>query len=254
MAVIRIGILGASGRMGRLLIREVAAGKGFALSGATEAKGHRAIGQDAGVLAGLFRLGVAVSDDAAALMAASDVVIDFTLPAVTVRHAKLAAKAGTAMVIGTTGFAPAEVKAIAAAARRVPIVQAPNMSLAVNLLFALTKRAAAVLDATYDISISEIHHREKRDAPSGTALALGAAAQAGRKQKGKPAKIPMVSIRAGDAAGEHTVLFAGEGERLELAHKATSRQVFARGAVFAARWVKGKPPRLYDMADVLGLG
>lgn len=250
MADPKIGILGAGGRMGRMLIREVVESDGACLSGALERPGHGDCGKDAGLLAALAPLGVAVTDDDGALFSGADVVIDFTLPAATVRHVALAAQTGTAMVIGTTGLDPDQEKAIGEAARRVAIVKAPNMSLGINLLLALARHAAGALDATYDVAVSEIHHHHKLDSPSGTALAIRDAAVAGgRKQE----EIVMTALRAGDVVGDHTILFAGAGERLELTHKATSRQVFARGAVHAARWVAGKPPGLYGMADVLGL-
>ena len=249
MTETRIGILGAGGRMGAMLIREIAEQK-FCLAAAAEKTGHAACGKDAGPLAGLASLGVVVTDDPAVLFQASDVVIDFTLPAATVRHAGLAAETKTALVIGTTGMDPDQEQAIATAARNVAIVKAPNMSLAVNLLFALARHAAGALDAAYDVSVSEIHHHHKVDSPSGTALALRDAAVAGGRKK---EDIAMTALRAGDIVGEHSILFAGSGERIELTHKATSREVFARGAVHAARWVAGQPPGLYGMADVLGL-
>ncbi len=250
MATIKIGVLGAAGRMGRMLVREVAEGEGLALAAAADVAGSDAIGKDAGTLADLSPLGVAVTHDIAALFEASEVAIDFTLPAGTAAHVKLATETKTPLVIGTTGLGPAEEKAINEAAGSVAIVQAPNMSLAVNLLFALTRQAAGVLDDTYDVAVSEMHHRHKVDAPSGTALALRAAAEAGGRKKDR---IAMAAIRAGDLVGEHTVIFAGEGERLELTHEATSRRVFARGAVHAARWVLDQPPGRYGMEDVLGL-
>jgi len=250
MAEIRIGILGAAGRMGRMLIREVTERDGVHLAAAADMAGHSCIGEDAGSMAGLAPLGVAVTEANAAFFEASDVAIDFTLPGATEAHAKLAAETKTPLVLGTTGLAAAQEQAVAAAAARVAIVQAPNMSLAVNLLFALARRAAGALDAAYDVAVSEIHHHHKLDAPSGTALALRDAAVAGGRTE---EEIAMASIRAGDVVGEHTILFAGAGERLELTHKATSREVFARGAVHAARWAAGQPPGLYAMADVLGL-
>ncbi|PCJ60756.1 MAG: 4-hydroxy-tetrahydrodipicolinate reductase [Rhodospirillaceae bacterium] len=249
MTETRIGILGAGGRMGCMLIREIAE-QNLCLAAAAEKAGHAACGEDAGCVAGLAPLGVTVTDNPAALFSASDVVIDFTWPTATVCHASLAVETKTALVIGTTGMDPDQEKAIATAAGHAAIVKAPNMSLAVNLLFALARHAASVLDAAYDVSVSEIHHRHKLDSPSGTALALRDAAVAGGR---KTDEIAMTAIRAGDIVGEHGILFAGAGERLEITHKATSREVFARGAVHAARWVAGQPPGLYGMADVLGL-
>ncbi|MCE2509492.1 MAG: 4-hydroxy-tetrahydrodipicolinate reductase [Alphaproteobacteria bacterium] len=246
----KIGILGAAGRMGQMLVREVAAGQGIALAGAADMAGHAAIGKDAGQLAGLSPLGVVITQDVATLFATSDVVIDFTLPAATAAHVKRAAETKTPIVIGTTGLGPAETKAITEAAASVAIVQAPNMSLAVNLLLALTRKAASVFDDSYDVAISEMHHRHKVDAPSGTALALRDAVETGGRKRDE---ITMTAIRAGDLAGEHSVFFIGEGEQLALTHEATSRSVFARGAVHAARWVLNQPPGRYGMQDVLGL-
>jgi 4-hydroxy-tetrahydrodipicolinate reductase len=196
------------------------------------------------------------------------VIIDFTTPAASVAHAELAARARVAHVIGTTGLDETQMAAIGHAAAKAPIVQAPNMSLGVNVLLALVERAASVLDADYDIEIVEMHHRHKVDAPSGTALALGRAAATGRTvdltavaQKVRDGitgprrrgDIGFAALRGGDVPGDHSVIFAGEGERIELTHKASSREVFARGAVKAARWAHGKPPGLYAMTDVLGL-
>ncbi|MGB1548175.1 MAG: 4-hydroxy-tetrahydrodipicolinate reductase [Alphaproteobacteria bacterium] len=251
MAMIKIGILGAAGRMGQMLVREVAGGQGISLAAAADVAGHAAIGKDAGSLAGLSPLGVVVTHDVEALFDAADVAIDFTLPAGTAAHVKLAGATKTPIVIGTTGLGRAEEKVLAEAAKVIPIVQAPNMSLAVNLLFALTEKAARALDESYDVAISETHHRHKVDAPSGTALALRAAAEAGGRERDA---ITMTAIRAGDIVGEHSVFFTGEGERLTLKHEATSRVVFARGAVHAARWVLGKSPGRYNMRDVLDLG
>ena len=250
MATIKIGVLGAAGRMGRMLIREVAEGSSLVLIAATDVPGSAAIGIDAGIVAGLPSLGVAVTHNNDALFEASEVVIDFTLPTGTATHARLAAETKTPLVIGTSGLRSVEEKAIDKAVESIAIVQAPNMSLVANLLYALTQQTADILDDTYDVAISEMHHRYKRDAPSGTALALQAAAEAGGRKK---SAIAMTAIRAGDLAGEHTVFFAGEGERLELTHEATSRRVFARGAIHAARWLLDKPPGRYGMKDVLGL-
>jgi 4-hydroxy-tetrahydrodipicolinate reductase len=263
----RIGIVGCGGRMGRMLVAEVAATEGAILAGGTE---HAVAlqGRDLGELAGLGALGVAAGPDPAELFAQADVVIDFTAPAATVHHAGLAAAAGKALVIGTTGLDPAQTLAIEAAARRAPIVWAPNMSLGVNLLLGLVEQVAAKLGPDYDIEIVEMHHRLKVDAPSGTALGLGRAAAAGRgvaledvwvkSRDGHTGArtagtIGFATLRGGDVVGDHTVTFAGLGERLELAHKAADRRIYARGAVRAAQWAKGRPPGLYGMKDVLGL-
>jgi len=263
----RIGIVGCGGRMGRMLIAEVAATEGAALAGGTE---HAASlhGRDLGSLAGLAPLGVAAGAEPRELFAAADAVIDFTAPAATVRHAELAAESGKVLVIGTTGLDAAQTRAVEAAAKRAPIVWSANMSLGVNLLLGLVEQAAARLGPDYDIEVLEMHHRMKVDAPSGTALALGHAAAAGR---GVPLEevwvksrdghtgaraggtIGFATLRGGDVVGDHTVMFAGLGERIELSHKASDRRIYARGAVRAALWAKGRTPGLYGMKDVLGL-
>lgn len=261
-----IGILGCAGRMGRSLI---AAGidAGATIAGGTERPGAVAIGIDLGTLAGRDPLGVAVTDDTAALFALADVVIDFTAPVAAPSHATLAAKAGKALVIGTTGLSVDQQAAIDLAASHVPVVQAANFSLGVNLLAALTRKVASILGPSqWDIEVIEMHHRHKVDAPSGTALALGRAAADGRgvdldtvsdrvRDGHTGARVPghigFATLRGGDVVGEHTVLFAADGERLELTHKATDRGIFSRGAVHAALWAAGKAPGRYDMADVL---
>lgn len=269
MTATKIGIVGAAGRMGRALIEEVCAMPGAALAAAAERAGHDCIGQDAGTLAGLKPLGVLVVDKPEAVFAASDVVIDFTAPKATAIHAGLAVKHKAGLVIGTTGFEAEETAQVHAAARAVPIVWAPNMSLGVNLLLALTERVAKALGPDYDIEILEMHHRHKVDAPSGTALGLGEAAARGRGVKlvdvaargrdgitgaRKAGAIGFAALRGGDAVGDHHVIYAGEGERLELVHKASSRRIYSRGAVRAALWLKSRKPGLYGMTDVLGLG
>lgn len=264
----KIGIVGCAGRMGRLLVAEVLAGPGCELVGGTERADSPVLGQDIAVLGGGEPSGVVVTDDARALFTAADVIVDFTVPAATVMHAKLATETGTAMVIGTTGLGPQHQAAIDILARKAAVVQAANMSVGVNLLLGLTTQVAKVLGEEYDIEIVEMHHRHKVDAPSGTALALGNAAAAGRgvaldavaqrvrdghtgaRRRGD---IGFATLRGGDVVGEHTVLFAGEGEQLALTHKATSRTVLARGAIRAARWVGGRAPGIYSMRDVLGL-
>ncbi len=268
MPELKICVVGAAGRMGRMLVAEIAKTTGVRLSGAGESVGNPALGRDAGELAGIGALGVALSDDAGALIADADMLIDFTSPEATARHAGLAAEHGTAHIIGTTGFEEVHQAAIEKAATKTAIVQAPNMSLGVNLLFALTERVAGALGEEYDIEIFEIHHRHKVDAPSGTALGLGRAAARGRgvaldavAERGrdgitgarKPGAIGFASLRGGDVVGDHTVTFAGDGERIELTHKAGSRHIYASGAVRAALWAHGKPPGLYGMKDVLGI-
>jgi len=268
MAEVRIGIVGCAGRMGRMLAQEVARTKGCKLAGGSEASGNAAIGRDLGELAGLGTLGLQVGDDPAALFAAADAVLDFTSPQASVRHAALAAARGTLHVIGTTGIAADGEAAIRRAAAKAPIIWAPNMSVGINLLLALVERVAATLDARYDIEILEMHHRHKVDAPSGTALGLGRAAAKGRGVEldavaerardgvtgpRKSGAIGFAVLRGGDVVGDHSVVFAGVGERLELTHRAASREVYAQGAVRAALWGQGKPPGLYSMRDVLGL-
>ena len=263
----RIAIAGCAGRMGRMLLAEVLDGGAAELAGGSERHGDPAIGSDLGVLAGRAPVGRACSDDPRAVFAAADVVIDFTTPAASAAHATIAAEAGAALVIGTTGLSPAQTAALEAAARRVAVVWAPNMSVGVTLLLDLVERVAGLLDPSYDIEIVEMHHRHKVDAPSGTALALGRAAAAGRgvhledvwrksrdgQTGARPeGEIGFATLRGGDVVGDHAVIFAADGERIEIAHKASSRRVFARGAVRAALWAAAQPPGLYTMADVLG--
>lgn len=265
----KIGILGCAGRMGRALLNEVMETDGCTLSGGAEMPGHPALSQDLGALAGKDDVGLVVNDDALELIAASDVVIEFSSVDATLRHVALAADCGTAHVIGTTGFDNAAKEKIVDAATRSPLVWAANMSLGVNLLIGLTERVAKSLGPeAFDIEIVEIHHRHKVDAPSGTALALGEAAASGRgvsladvANRGrdgitgarKTGEIGFAALRGGDVVGDHTVTFAGLGERIELTHKAADRRIYARGAVHAARWLEHRAPGLYDMSDVLGL-
>jgi 4-hydroxy-tetrahydrodipicolinate reductase len=268
MTAMRIAVLGAAGRMGRNLIRAVHEMPGCVVAGAADTAGSPVIGQDAGELAGVGRLNTPIISDAIELFTRADAVIDFTSPKATVDFAGLAANARIVHIIGTTGFDDAHEAAIKAAARHATIIKAGNMSLGVNLLAAVTKRIAAALDEDFDIEIVEMHHRRKVDAPSGTALMLGAAAAAGRnadlKEKSvrsrdgqtgerKRGDIGFATLRGGDVVGDHTVIFAADGERIELTHRASDRSIFARGAVKAALWGRGKPPGLYAMTDVLGL-
>jgi 4-hydroxy-tetrahydrodipicolinate reductase len=265
MADVRIGVLGCNGRMGQAVLRAVAERPEAAISGAVA---RSRVGEDVGEVAGMGRLGIVVTNDAGALFKASDAVVDFTLPQATAGHANLAASTGTAYIVGTTGLGAAEQAAVDEAARFVPVVQAANFSLGVNLLAALVRQAARVLDADFDIEIVEMHHRHKVDAPSGTALLLGNAAAQGRgvslddvADRGRdghtgariPGHIGFAALRGGDVAGDHTVLFAGPEERIELTHKAGNRMIFARGAIKAALWATGRAPGIYGMAEVLGL-
>jgi 4-hydroxy-tetrahydrodipicolinate reductase len=263
---IKIGVTGAAGKMGCVLIRQVCETTGFQLVAASEMAGHTVLGRDAGELAGLASLAVPIEADTDALFAASDAVLDFTLPGATEGHSASAARHGTALIIGTTGLEEAQQRALEKAGETAAIVQAPNMSLCVNLLMRLVEQTAARLDDDYDIEIVEMHHRHKVDAPSGTALDLGRAAAKGRgvsldavadrgrdgitsaRQRGA---IGFAALRGGDVVGDHSVIFAADGERLELTHKSASRQTYARGALRAAAWAHDKPPGLYSMADVL---
>ena len=256
----KIAIAGAAGRMGQMLFREVTRTHGCTLAGALEHPGSRALGSDAG--------GVKIVSDPAIAIGAAEVLIDFTVPAATVEHARVCADKGVAMVIGTTGLDPEQTQAIHDAAKKVPILWGANMSLGVNILLALVEKTASMLDPTYDIEVLEMHHRHKIDAPSGTALAIGKAAAAGRKVQleqvwrksrdghtgARPAgEIGFATLRGGEEVGVHTVMFAAAGERLELSHRSFSRETYASGAVRAALWLKGRKPGLYGMKDVLGL-
>lgn len=264
----KIGIVGCAGRMGRMLIQEVLATPGAELAGGTEPSGP-AVGQDLGALVGAKAQGLVVTSDTKALFAASDAVIDFTVPAATKIHAELAAASGKALIVGTTGLDDDVRAAIAAAAKKTVVIQSPNMSVGVNVLLALTEKLAATLGPDYDIDILEMHHRHKVDSPSGTALGLGEAAAKGRSTPLKDVarmarhgqvgarpegEIGFATLRGGDVVGDHTVIFAANGERIEITHKASSREIFAKGAVRAALWAKGRAPGLYSMRDVLGLG
>jgi 4-hydroxy-tetrahydrodipicolinate reductase len=267
--IINIAILGAGGRMGRALIRALNDTPGAALSAAVEYAASPLIGQDAALLAGLPANGLTIGADAAAGIATAQVAIEFSTPAATVAHAALAAKLGIAYVAGATGLTTHDEEALRAAAETIPVVYAANYSIGVTLLTDLVQRAAAGLGPEFDIEIVEMHHRHKVDAPSGTALALGRAAAKGRNVvldevavRGRDGvtgaraagTIGFASLRGGDVPGDHTVIYAGDGERLELTHKASSRDIFANGAIRAALWAVGKPLGLYDMRDVLGLG
>ena len=269
MSDVRLIVAGAGGRMGRTLVKAIADTKGLRLAGALEDARSPLIGWDAGTLAGLGENGVKLTGDAGPLLASADAVIDFTIPAATLELAALAAKAGKVHVIGTTGFTAADEDKIKDAAKSAVIVKSGNMSLGVNLLAALAKRVARSLGEEFDIEILEMHHNKKVDAPSGTALLLGRAAAEGRgvalELRSAPARvgetgarkagdIGFASLRGGTVVGDHSVIFAGPGERLELSHKAEDRMIFARGALRAALWARGKKPGIYSMVDVLDIG
>jgi 4-hydroxy-tetrahydrodipicolinate reductase len=264
----RIAVMGAAGRMGKTLIEAIHQAEGAQLSAAIDRPDSSLIGADAGELAGLGRLGVTLVDDLAAALHAFDVLIDFTHPSVTLKNLEVCRAAGKAMVIGTTGFTPEQKQLLVEAGQQMPIVFAANFSVGVNLCLKLLDTAARVLGDEVDIEIIEAHHRHKVDAPSGTALRMGeVVAQAlgrdlqkvavyGREgQTGARARetIGFATVRAGDVVGDHTVLFAADGERVEITHKASSRMTFARGAVRAALWLDAGQPGLFDMQDVLGL-
>jgi 4-hydroxy-tetrahydrodipicolinate reductase len=268
MSDMRLIVAGAGGRMGRALIQAIAVSPGVRLAGAVEAAAAAVIGRDSGELAGLGKNDVPVVSELAPLLTTADGLIDFTIPKATIGFAQLIADKGLVHVIGTTGLTAADDAAIAAAAARAIVVKSGNMSLGVNLLAALVKRVAKTLDADFDIEILEMHHNRKIDAPSGTALMLGRAAAEGRgadlAQHGvrsrdgvtgarRAGDIGFAALRGGTVVGDHSVIFAGPAERIELVHKAEDRMIFARGALKAALWARGRPPGIYSMADVLGL-
>src|SRR5712672_2662721 len=268
MSEMRLIVAGAGGRMGRALTRVIADTKGAVLAGALEAPGSELLGKDAGVLAGLPANGIKISADLWAMSKDADGILDFTVPAATIANVAIAAERGLIHVIGTTGLSSSDEAVIKSVTGRAIVVKSGNMSLGVNLLAALVKRVAQSLDEGFDIEILEMHHRAKVDAPSGTALLLGEAAAEGRgialgehsargrdgytgaRQSGD---IGFASLRGGTVTGDHSVIFAGPYERIELSHRAEDRMIFAHGALKAAMWAHGKKPGLYTMADVLGL-
>ena len=264
----KLVVVGAAGRMGRTLIKLISETEGVVLHAAVERAGSAVVGQDAGELAGVPKLGVAVTDDPLAAFLDAEGVIDFTSPQATTEFAALAAQARIVHVIGTTGCLPEHEAKIEAASRHARIVKSGNMSLGVNLLSVLVQQAARALDAAgWDIEVLEMHHKHKVDAPSGTALLLGEAAARGRgidlaahsvrvrdgvTGAREAGTIGFASLRGGSVIGEHEVIFAGAGERLTLAHHAGDRGLFARGAIRAALWARDRKPGLYSMRDVLG--
>ncbi|MCV3239298.1 4-hydroxy-tetrahydrodipicolinate reductase [Mesorhizobium sp. ZC-5] len=269
MSEMGLVVVGAAGRMGQALIRAIHSIEGARLAGAIERPGSPFLGKDAGELAGVGAIGVAISDDPLPVFAKADGVLDFTVPAASVEFAGYAAQARIVHVIGTTGCTEADDAKIAAAARHATIVKSGNMSLGVNLLAVLVEQAARALDAAdFDVEILEMHHKHKVDAPSGTALLLGEAAATGRgiplagnevrvrdgHTGARPAgTIGFATLRGGSVVGDHSVMLAGTGETITLSHHAGDRAIFARGAVKAALWAHGKKPGLYSMRDVLGL-
>jgi 4-hydroxy-tetrahydrodipicolinate reductase len=266
--MIKAVVTGAAGRMGSRIINVLSASEEIGLVGAVEKKGHAFLGQDAGGPAGIAATGVKITDDLGAALRAGEVLIDFTFPEVSLGHLKACAEQGKAVVIGSTGFSKEQLAEVAALVRTVPCVLSPNMSVGVNVCFKVLADLAKILGPDFDAEIVEWHHRLKKDAPSGTAVRMGeVVAKALGRDYHKAAKyhregmtgvrtneeIGMQTVRGGDIVGEHTVFFIGMGERIELTHRAHTRDMFARGAVRAAKWVVGKKPGLYDMQDVLGL-
>ena len=267
MTTLNIAIVGSSGRMGRVLIESVAQAPDMRLGAALERAGSPFLGKDAGELSGA-PCGVLISEDAAAALKGCHALIDFTRPEATLNHLKICRELGVNIVIGTTGFTPEQKALIADAARDIGVVFAPNMSVGVNLCLKLLDMAARVLDEGYDIEVIEAHHRHKVDAPSGTALRMGEVVASalgrdlsecavygreGMTGERSPSTIGFATVRGGDIVGDHTVLFAGTGERIEITHKASSRATFALGALRAARFLAQRGKGLYDMQDVLGL-
>ena len=266
--MIKVIVAGAAGRMGCRLVSLIKDSTALTLVGAIEGKGHHTIGEDAGEIAGCGRAGVPISDDLSALLDRGDVVVEFSSPEATVDHLRIVAQHKRAMVIGTTGFSASELEELKSLARQVPCVCSPNMSVGVNLIYKVISEMAKTLGDEYDIEVIEAHHRLKKDAPSGTALKIaevlakavsrdlnqvGVYARKGLIGERKKKEIGIQTIRAGDIVGDHTILFGGMGERIEVTHRASSRDTFASGALRAARWVVRQPPGLYDMMDVLSL-
>lgn len=266
--MIRAVVCGAAGRMGGRIVSMVHEADDFALAGAVERSTHSGLGKDAGELAGVGKIGVSIAGDLHSVVTESQVIFDFTTPQAAITHLAIAAQVKVPMVLGTTGFSSADLNRIQELSVVVPCVLSPNMSIGVNVLFKVLAEIASTLGSDYDIEIFETHHRFKKDAPSGTALRMAQviAGALGRDlnktgiygrrglvgERGRE-EIAIHALRAGDVVGEHTVVFGGMGERIEITHRAHSRDNFARGALRAARWVIGRPPGLYDMQDVLGL-
>ena len=247
---IKLVISGACGRMGQAIARCALEDSLFTIGAAMEAPRHEAIGRDYGAMLGRrASLGVMVQDDAKIALSHGDVLIEFTSSDVTVSHAQMAQQLRKPMVIGTTGLSASQHDALRNIAKTIPIVVSPNMSLGVNVLFELAQVAAQRLGRSYDVEVIEAHHHHKKDAPSGTAKRLADVLASARRQP--VAEIPVHAVRAGDIVGDHTVILAGPSERLELTHRAHSREVFARGALRAAQFVISQPPGLYDMSHVL---
>ncbi len=266
--MIKVIVTGAAGRMGSRIISIINETEGIKLVGATEKRGSKSIGKDSGELAGIGKNNISISDDITEIIKGCDVIIDFTSPASSLENLYAAAEEKKAIVIGTTGFSDEHLKKINDLSKEIRCVLSPNMSVGVNVMFKVIRDMAKILGDEYDIEIIEAHHRFKKDAPSGTAMKMaeiladsvkrdlskvGVYARKGVIGERKKEEIGIQTIRAGDIVGEHTVMFGGLGERLEITHKAQSRDNFARGAVKAALWIVGMPHGIYDMQDVLGL-
>ncbi|MBF0529943.1 MAG: 4-hydroxy-tetrahydrodipicolinate reductase [Deltaproteobacteria bacterium] len=266
--MIKAIVAGAAGRMGGRITQAIQDSKDVSLAGAFDRPGHPSLGQDVGLVSGIGPTGIFITDSLNGILDLGQVIIDFTQPEASLAHIELAADAGKAMIVGTTGFSPPQIERIRELSHRLPLVFTPNMSVGVNLLFKIVADVAKILGSSFDVEIVEAHHRLKKDAPSGTAVKLAdvIAEATGRKMSecglyGRQGlvgqrtdqEIAVLAVRAGDIVGEHTVMFGGMGERLEIIHRAHSRDTFARGAVRAAAWIAGRPAGLYDMQDVLGL-
>ncbi|MEZ4598294.1 MAG: 4-hydroxy-tetrahydrodipicolinate reductase [Syntrophotaleaceae bacterium] len=266
--MIKVAVNGAAGRMGGRLITAIKDTAGMELAGALEMPGHPSVGQDAGLLAGCGALGVEITDRHEVALARAEVLIDFTFPEVSLKNLDICAALGKKIVIGSTGFTPEQRAKVNDQAQRIPVVLAPNMSVGVNACFKLLKEAAKILGEGFDVEIVELHHNQKKDSPSGTAVRMGeiVAEALGRDYNQSAVyhregmcgartreEIGMQTVRGGDIVGEHTVYFIGMGERIEITHRAMSRDMFARGAIRAAGWIADKGPGLYDMQDILGL-
>jgi 4-hydroxy-tetrahydrodipicolinate reductase len=266
--MINVIVAGAAGRMGCRLVALIKESTTLTLAGAVEGKGNLAVGDDAGETAGCGRVGILITDDLAGLLDRGEVVVDFSSPEATLHHLRTVAQRKRAMVIGTTGFSVLQLEELKTLACQVPCVVSPNMSVGVNLIYKVISEMAKTLGDEYDIEVIEAHHRLKKDAPSGTALKIaevlahavsrdldqvGVYARKGLIGERKKGEIGIQTIRAGDIVGDHTILFGGMGERIEVTHRASSRDTFAGGALRAARWVVRQQPGLYDMMDVLSL-
>ena len=265
--VIKVAVAGVCGRMGMSVASLAAADGDIELAGATEAAGHVSVGRDLGDIVAGAGPGVSVSGGISEAARDADVIIDFTVPEATLAHAEYSVRNGKSMVVGTTGFSPEQRGELLRLLRRIPCVLSPNMSVGVNVLFEISRQVASYLGEDYDAEIFETHHRAKADSPSGTAVALAEAVAAGLGSelsdvaryerhgrigaRGK-GEIGVQTLRGGDVVGDHTVMFLGDGERVELSHRATSRENFSAGAIRAAKWIPGKPPGIYSMRDVLG--